>query len=81
MKDLIMGILTVTGVVIGIVCLISSVMLIIYGFGWSIGWVLHLFIGPDLIFGLQFEQFIGLVFLVSGIMVATIQNKKSIKTK
>ncbi len=46
------------------VVLIGSIM---YFSGWVCGFLLNFVIGPEMLFGLTFEQFFGIVFLVSGI--------------
>lgn len=55
----------------------AFVLWIFYGLGWGTGWFLNLVVGPEMVFGMTFEQFIGLVYVVVGIAVSgkTVMNK------
>lgn len=61
--SLILIISIIISVIIMIVCFFG---LIFYSFGWISGYILHMFIGPDIIFGMTFEQFFGILTLVMG---------------
>lgn len=86
MKDILLGIVSIV-LVMGIIILFSAlVFALLYAFGYTTGWVLHLMVGPDILFGMTFEQFIGVVFVIAGVIGATIagvikpdENKKSLK--
>lgn len=90
MQNFFIGLLTIVGIIMLLIIIVSIIGLISYGFGWSVGWFMHLFIGPDIIFGIQFEQAVGLltmVLYVLGVSFWSIQNQnnkkidKTIKTK
>jgi hypothetical protein len=71
MKDLgnlILGILALFVVAALIGVFIALVGALFYGFGWCVGWFLHLMVGPDLVFGMAFEQFMGILFLIVGLV-------------
>lgn len=66
-----LGILVIATLIIMMFGLIGT---IVYGFGWSVGWIIHIFVGPDMIFGVGFEQLIGICWVVSSIMFFSISN-------
>ena len=68
MKDIIVGLFAIVGVVLGVIVIVAILMLMFYAFGYMTGWVLHLMVGPDIVLGMSFEQFIGLMFVVGGIL-------------
>ena len=68
MKDIIVGLFAIVGVVLGVIVIVAILMLMFYAFGYMTGWVLHLMVGPDIVLGMSFEQFIGLMFVVCGIL-------------
>lgn len=90
MQNFFIGLLAIAGIIILLIIIVSMIGLISYGFGWSVGWFMHLFIGPDIIFGIQFEQVVSLltmVLYVLGVSFWSIQQQnnkkidKIIKTK
>ncbi len=68
MKDIIVGLFAVIGVILGIAVIVSLILALAYGLGWLVGWFLHLMVGPDIIFGITFEQFIGVLFVAGSIV-------------
>jgi hypothetical protein len=72
MKEFMLGLLALCGVIIGLFALGVIVLLGIYGFGWSLGWGLNYFIGPAMIFGITFPQLIGLLSIFSGMIAGSI---------
>jgi len=68
MKDIFIGLLAIIGVVFGVVLIIGLLLWAVYGFGWLVGWVLHLMVGPNIVFGMTFEQFVGLLFIAGTIV-------------
>ena len=81
--NFILGFGALVGVFLLIVVLVAVVGLLFYGFGWAVGWCIHIVVGPDIIFGITFEQFIGVAFLVAGIIGTgrSAGNQKDIKKK
>ena len=84
MKDIVTGLFAVIGVIIGIVLVVGLFLLAVYGFGWSVGWILHLMVGPNIVFGITFEQFVGLLFVIGTIVggsrgAGDKENKKKIE--
>ena len=81
MKDIIVGMFALLGIMVGVVIASSLLLSVIYMFGYSVGWFLHLMIGPDLILGIEFTQLVGLLF-VSGAILGSprvIKNTKAEK--
>ena len=68
--EFLLGLLAIIVVLALIGVFIALGMAVFYGMGWSTGWLLHLVVGPDIVFGMQFEQFIGMVYVVVGIFVS-----------
>lgn len=68
MKDILVGIFGVIGVILGIATIVGLILGLVYGFGWLVGWVLHLMVGPNIVFGMTFEQFIGLIFVIGTVV-------------
>lgn len=66
--EIILGIIALIIVLCLIGTFIGLAMTLFYGMGWSVGWFIHLMVGPDMIFGMTFEQFIGVVFMVVGLV-------------
>lgn len=81
MKDVMIAVIAALIIIGIVVSLVAFILLITYGFGWIVGWTLHLFIGPDMIFGVTFEQFVGLVFVCGGILTGSTNTEAATKTK
>jgi hypothetical protein len=81
MKDFIVGLSAVIGIILGIIILGALFLAIVYAFGWATGWVLHLMVGPDMVFGVTFEQFIALINVVTVTFIGTKQAVKSSEIK
>lgn len=68
---------TVMGVVVFVVVIImlfGLIGMLVYGFGWSIGYIIHLVVGPDIIFGISFEQLIGTCWVLIALIYMAIRN-------
>lgn len=62
--------------IIGIMLIIffGLVGTLVYGFGWSVGYVIHFFVGPDIIFNITFEQLIGIFWILTTIIYFSVSN-------
>ena len=80
-KEAILGIFAVIGVITGIFMLGALVIALIYGVGYGVGWFAHLMIGPDVVFGLPFEQFIAILSVIGSIIAGGKFTDGNIKEK
>lgn len=84
MKNLILGMAAIVGVVAVVLLIITLVITAVYGIGWSFGWLAHLIIGPDIVFGITFEQLFGLMSVFStmiGSMVSAMNDDNDVVKK
>lgn len=66
--NFILGLFALIVIVAIIGVFIALVGALFYGFGWGVGWFIHLMVGPDIVFGMSFEQFMGVLFLIVGLV-------------
>ncbi len=71
-KEFFAGVFAIGGIAVGVIVLAAIVLLSSYGLGWSVGWFMHLVVGPDMVFGIQFEQLIALMSVFAGITASLI---------
>ncbi len=71
----------ITGTILGILAFIAIFIIcfgllgiVVYGFGWSVGWIIHLFVGPDALYGIFFEQLIGLIWILGAVIYISVTN-------
>ena len=69
-KDIVLGMLAIIALVFLVLAFAAFILLIVYLGGWATGWLLHLVVGPDIILGMTFEQFIGMVYVIAGILAS-----------
>jgi len=74
-KELLIILIVVLGISFFIISIFGILLLMIYVFGYSVGWFIHLFVGPNLIYGFEFEQFVGLTFMLVSILNMKISPK------
>jgi len=79
-NEIVSGIFAGIGVILLFIVLVAIFLVVIYGLGYSVGWVLHLMVGPEIVMGMAFEQFIGIIF-VSGTIIASGISSASSKEK
>jgi len=81
--DVLIGLLVLIFVLILIGFFIALIGSLIYWFGWCVGWITHLMVGPDIIFGMAFEDFFGIFFLIVGLIGVgrTAVNQEEVKKK
>lgn len=72
MKNFIIGLSALIGVVLGVVILCGLTLLVFYGFGWTIGWGVELIVPMSKFFGIEFPQLIGLMSVFSSMIVGGI---------
>jgi len=77
MKEIFAGMFAIAGIVVGLFVLVAGFLLVSYGSGWTIGWFMHLLVGPDIVFGIQFEQLIALMSVFAGIIASLISQAVS----
>ena len=64
--EIILGLLAIVLMIGFIVLIVGVIGALFYGAGWIVGWIIHLMVGPDYLFGLEFKQFVGIIFLLVG---------------
>ena len=72
MKNFIIGLSALVGVVLGVIILCVLTLLGFYGFGWSIGWGVELIVPMSKFFGVEFPQLIGLMSVFSSMIAGGI---------
>jgi len=80
-RDFIVGLSALLGVFALIMLLIVIIMLFSYGSGWLIGWLMNCVLNIDTVFGLYFEQLIGLMTLFSSMLVSSVVTTQNILKK
>ena len=77
MQNFFIGLLAIVGIIMLLIIIVSMIGLISYGFGWSVGWFMHLFIGPAycaVVLGIRrlFVRILALFRLMRGFSVLSI---------
>jgi len=72
MKEIIGGLLALCFIVLLGVTILAALFLLSYATGWTIGWIMQLVLGFDMIFGVTFPQFIGLSSVFSTLLTVSL---------
>ena len=86
MKNFLSGMFTLVCIILGILFTTVLLLLLSYGSGWVLGWMMNCILNFDIIFGIDFEQLFGLVsvfttFIITGIACIIGSNNKRIEKR
>lgn len=72
MKQLLLGLGTITLIPVLIIFICFTTLIVVYGFGWLMGWLLNFVVGPSMLFGITFPQFFGLMSVFASMVGGSI---------
>lgn len=72
MKEFTLGIIALCGIILGILVVGLMTILLLYGFGWTLGWAMNYFVGPTILGGIAFPQIMALMMVFSGLIAGAI---------
>lgn len=72
MKQLLLGLGTITLLPVVIIFICFTTLIGVYGFGWLMGWLLNFVVGPSMLFGITFPQFFGLMSVFASMVGGSI---------